>query len=65
MGKITILPNNKTREIKIEDLKALSNINNISKEEENRLKEIGLIRYMGGKITLTHSGIKLLRIIKN
>jgi hypothetical protein len=32
--KITILPINKIRKIEIEDLKALNNINNISKEEE-------------------------------
>jgi hypothetical protein len=63
--KITILSINKARKIEIEDLKALNNINNISKEEENRLKELELIRYMGGKITLTHSGIILLRLIRN
>jgi len=63
--KITILPIDKIRKIEIEDLKALNNINNISKEEENRLKELELIRYIGGKITLTHSGIRLLSIIRN
>jgi hypothetical protein len=31
--KISILPIDKARKIKIEDLKALSNIENISKEE--------------------------------
>jgi hypothetical protein len=39
---------------KIEDIKALKNIENISKEEE-RLKELKLIRYLKGKIVLTHS----------
>jgi Mn-dependent DtxR family transcriptional regulator len=42
-------------------LKALNNIGNISKEEENRLKKLKLIKYRGGKITLTSSGIRLLK----
>ena len=66
MKKMEILPINRKREIKIEDLKALNNIGNISKEEEeNRLKKLGLIKYMGGKITLTSSGIRLLKLIRN
>ena len=65
MEKIAIPPKNKIREIEIEDLIALNNIGNISKEEEKRLKELGLIRYRGGKITLTPSGIKLLKLIRN
>jgi hypothetical protein len=63
--KITIPPIKKAREIKIEDLKALNNINNISKEEKDRLKELGLIRYIEGKVMLTSSGIKLLKLIRN
>jgi len=63
--KITILPIDKIRKIEIEDLKALNNIENISKEKENKLKELKLIRYIGGKITLTHSGIILLKLIRN
>jgi DNA-directed RNA polymerase subunit N (RpoN/RPB10) len=54
----------KARKIKIEDLKALSNINNISKEEENRLRELGLIRYISRKAVLTHSGKNIFKIIK-
>jgi Mn-dependent DtxR family transcriptional regulator len=45
-------------------LKALNNIENISKEEENRLKELELIRLIGGKITLTHSGAEILKVIR-
>jgi len=46
-------------------LKALNNINNISKEEEKRIKRSRLIRYRDGKVVLTHSGIKLLILIRN
>jgi len=53
--KNKIIPIDKARKIKNEDLKALNNIENISKEEEERLKELELIRYIGGKITLTNS----------
>jgi hypothetical protein len=45
-------------------LKALSNIENISKEEEERLKELELIRLIGRKITLTHSGVEILKVIR-
>ena len=62
--KNKIIPIDKARRIKIEDLKALSNIENISKEEENRLKELELIKYIQGKIVLTHSGIEILSIIR-
>jgi hypothetical protein len=62
--KNKIIPINKARRIKIEDLKALSNIENISKEEEEILKELELIRLIGGKITLTHSGAEILKIIR-
>jgi len=59
-----IIPIDKARKIKIEDLKALSNIENISKEEEERLKELELIRLIEEKITLTHSGKEVLKIIR-
>ena len=59
-----IIPIDRARKIKIEDLKALSNIKNISKEEENRLKELELIRLIGEKITLTHSGAEVLKVIR-
>jgi hypothetical protein len=62
--KNKIVPIDKARRIKIEDLKALSNIENISKEEENRLKELGLIRSIEEKITLTHSGAEILKVIR-
>jgi coproporphyrinogen III oxidase-like Fe-S oxidoreductase len=62
--KNKIIPIDKARKIKIDDLKALSNIKNISKEEEERLKELGLIRLIGGKITLTHSGTEILKVIR-
>jgi hypothetical protein len=62
--KNKIVPIDKARKIKIEDLKALNNIENISKEEENRLKELELIRLIGGKITLTHSGAEILKVIR-
>ena len=65
MEKIAIPPKNKIRKIEIEDLIALNNINNISKEEEKRIKRSRLIRYRDGKVVLTHSGIKLLRLIRN
>jgi Mn-dependent DtxR family transcriptional regulator len=42
----------------------LSNIENIPKEEENRLKELGLIKVISGKAILTHSGREILKIIK-
>jgi len=45
-------------------LKALNNIENISKKEEERLKELGLIRYIEEKITLTHSGAEVLKVIR-
>jgi Mn-dependent DtxR family transcriptional regulator len=45
-------------------LKALSNIENISKEEEERLRELELIRYIGGKVALTHSGTEILKVIR-
>jgi len=45
-------------------LKALNNIENISKEEEERLRELELIRYIGGKVALTHSGAEILKIIR-
>jgi hypothetical protein len=61
--KNKIIPIDKARRIKIEDLKALSNIENISKEEE-RLKELGLIKVISGKAILTHSGREILKIIK-
>jgi hypothetical protein len=60
--KNKIIPIDRAGRIKIEDLKALSNIVSISKEEENRLKELGLIKYIGGKIILTHSGKEILKI---
>gem|GEM_PF-4842336 len=59
-----ILPINKIRKIKIKDLKALRNIENISKKEEEKLKELGLIKYRGEKIILTNSGKEVLKIIK-
>jgi coproporphyrinogen III oxidase-like Fe-S oxidoreductase len=62
--KNKIIPLDRARRIKIEDLKALSNIESISKEEENRLKELGLIRSIGEKITLTHSGAEILKVIR-
>jgi hypothetical protein len=62
--KNKIIPIDKSRRIKIEDLKALSNIENISKEEEERLRELELIRLIGGKITLTHSGAEILKVIR-
>jgi hypothetical protein len=62
--KNSIIPIDRARRIKIEDLKALSNIENISKEEEEKLKELELIRYIGGKITLTHSGADVLKVIR-
>ena len=62
--KNKIIPIDKARKIKIEDLKALNNIENISKEEENRLKELGLIRYIEGKAVLTHSGAEVLKVIR-
>jgi hypothetical protein len=62
--KNKIIPIDKARRIEIEDLKALSNIENILKEEEERLKELGLIRLIGGKITLTHSGTEILKVIR-
>jgi hypothetical protein len=40
----------KVRKIEIEDLKALSNIENISKIGEERLKELGLSRLIRGKL---------------
>jgi hypothetical protein len=52
--KNKIIPIDKARRIKIEDLKALSNIENIPKEEENRLKELELIRSIGGKIKIQY-----------
>ena len=62
--KNKIIQIDKTRKIKIEDLKALRNIENISKEEEERLRELGLIRLIGEKITLTHSGAEVLKVIR-
>ena len=62
--KNKIIPIDRARKIKIEDLKVLNNIENISKKEEKRLKELGLIRYIGGKITLTHSGAEILKVIR-
>jgi DNA polymerase III delta prime subunit len=62
--KNKIIPIDKARRIKIEDLKALSNIENISKEEEERLKELELIRLISGKAVLTHSGAEILKIIR-
>jgi len=62
--KNKIVPIDKARRIKNEDLKALNNIENISKEEENKLKELGLIRSLGGKAVLTHSGAEILKIIR-
>ena len=62
--KNKIIPIDKARKIKIEDLKALSNIENISKEEEERLKELGLIKSIREKITLTHSGVEILKVIR-
>ena len=62
--KNKIIPIDRARKIKIEDLKVLNNIENISKKEEERLKELGLIRYIGGKITLTHSGAEILKVIR-
>jgi hypothetical protein len=49
----------------IKGLNALKNINNISKEDEEILRELGLIKYRSGKAVLTHSGIKLLKLIRN
>jgi hypothetical protein len=62
--KNKIIPIDKARRIKIEDLKALNDIKNISKEEENRLKELGLIKIINNKPILTHSGKNVLKIIK-
>jgi hypothetical protein len=62
--KNKIIPIDRAGRIKIEDLKALSNIVSISKEEENRLKELGLIRLIGGKAVLTHSGAEILKVIR-
>jgi hypothetical protein len=62
--KNKIIPIDKVRRIKIEDLKALNNIENISREEENRLKELGLIKIINNKPILTHSGKNVLKIIK-
>jgi hypothetical protein len=62
--KNKIIPIDKARKIKNEDLKALNNIENISKEEEERLKELELIRYIGGKVALTHSGAEILKVIR-
>jgi hypothetical protein len=62
--KNKIIPIDKARKIKIEDLKALSNIENISKEEEERLRELELIRLISGKVVLTHSGAEILKVIR-
>jgi hypothetical protein len=62
--KNKIIPIDKARRIKNEDLKALNNIENISKEEEERLRELGLIRSIGGKAVLTHSGAEILKVIR-
>jgi hypothetical protein len=52
------------RIINIKDSKTLNNIENISKEEEESLKELESIRLMRGKITLTHSGAEILKVIR-
>jgi hypothetical protein len=62
--KNKIVPIDKARKIKIEDLKALSNIENISKEEKEKLKELGLIKIINSKLILTHSGIEILNAIR-
>jgi len=62
MEKIAIPPKNKIRKIEIEDLKALNNIENISKEEEERLRELGLIRYRGGKSSINTFRNKIIKI---
>jgi len=60
--KIRIPP---IKEIKIKILKLLEDISNISKEEERILKKLRFIKYREGKITLTHSGIKFFKMIRN
>jgi len=62
--KNKIIPFDKARKIKIEDLKSLNNIENISKEEEEKLKEFELIKYISGKVVLTHSGTEILKVIR-
>ncbi|MEM3419678.1 MAG: hypothetical protein QXY18_01820 [Nitrososphaerota archaeon] len=44
--KEKILPNDKIEKLKIEDIEILNNFENISIQEKNRLKEIGLISYL-------------------
>jgi hypothetical protein len=65
LEKENIITKDKIKEMIIKGLNALKNINNISKEDEEVLRELGLIKYMGGKITLTSSGIRLLKLIRN
>jgi len=65
LEKRNIITKNEIKEITIKGLKALKNINNISKEEEKILEELGLIRCIEGKVMLTSSGIKLLKMIRN
>ena len=50
--------------MKIEDLKSLRNIENISENEKNKLKELGLIKLIEGKIVLTNSGKEVLKVIR-
>ncbi|MEM2178722.1 MAG: hypothetical protein QW272_07905 [Candidatus Methanomethylicaceae archaeon] len=68
--KEKILSNDKIEKLKNEDLEilskgALNNFKDISIEEINRLKELGLIKTIGESIILTHSGKEVLKIIKN
>ena len=44
-------------------MKALNNINEISEERLKEL-ELELVRLIGEKITLTHSGVEVLKVIR-
>jgi hypothetical protein len=65
LEKENIITKDKMKEMIIKGLNALKNINNISKEDEEILRELGLIKYRSEKAVLTHSGIKLLKLIRN
>ncbi|MEM2178218.1 MAG: ATP-binding protein [Candidatus Methanomethylicaceae archaeon] len=67
--KDKILSFDKMEKLKIEDLEilnkgAVNNFKNISIEEKNRLKELGLIKTIGESIILTHSGREILKIVR-
>ncbi|MEM3407087.1 MAG: DUF87 domain-containing protein [Nitrososphaerota archaeon] len=47
--KENVLSFDKMEKLKIEDMKALNNFENISIEKENKLKELGLIKLINGK----------------